>query len=134
MEGTYVGIVRRLDAGLPAIRPFPPVSAHQKTGEPTMSVDVRQHSQNGSEVSEKVQTLEKEQAVQAATQAGAQATQAATMTGAQAAQMATQAGQAAATGASIAGLAAAVASGAAGLIIGIFLGMSIVRGRAETWR
>lgn len=107
---------------------------HQyETGELSMSVDV-QHSQNGSEVAEKLQMLEKEQAVQAATQSGAQATQAATQAGAQAAQMATQAGQAAATGASIAGLAAAVASGAAGLIIGIFLGMSIARERTETWR
>ena len=77
--------------------------------------------QSGSDlqsVQQDVEDLKKEQAVQAATQAGAQATQAAT-----------QAGQASTTAAAQVGLAAAVISGAVGLLVGIFLGMAINKSR-----
>lgn len=60
----------------------------------------------------------------------AQATQAAAATGVEATQAAVQAGAAATGAASIAGLASAVASGAAGFIIGVFMGMAIVKARA----
>jgi len=72
-----------------------------------------------------ISDLKKQQAVQAATQAGTQAAQAATQAGAQATQAATQAGQAATTAATQAGMAAAVVSGIVGLVVGMFLGMAI---------
>ncbi len=70
------------------------------------------------DVQQDVQDLRHDLDVQAATQAGAQSTQAATQAGAQATQAATQAGQA-----------AAVASGFVALIVGIFLGMAIVKAK-----
>jgi hypothetical protein len=77
------------------------------------------------ELRQELEELEREQAVQAATQSGAQATQAATQAGAEATQAATHAGQATTTAASQAGLAGAVGAGAAGFIIGMFMGMAI---------
>ena len=68
------------------------------------------------DVQQQVQDVRHDLDVQAATQAGAQATQAATQAGAQATQAA-----------AMSGLAAAVASGFIALIVGIFLGMAIVK-------
>ena len=68
------------------------------------------------DVQQDVQDLRHDLDVQAATQAGAQSTQAATQAGAQATQAAAQAG-----------LAAAVGSGFVAFIVGIFLGMAIVK-------
>ena len=79
------------------------------------------------DVQQEVQDLRRDHDVQAATQAGAQATQAATQAGAQATQAATQAGQAATQAAAVSGLAAAVGSGFVAFIVGIFLGMAIVK-------
>jgi hypothetical protein len=67
------------------------------------------------DVAERLSSLEKAQAVQAATQAGAEATQAA----AQAGMTATQAAQAGTVG--------TMAAGAIGLIVGIFLGIAITK-------
>lgn len=69
---------------------------------------------NGADVQHELQALEKAQAVQAATQAGAQATQAATQAGGMATMAAAQAGTA-----------AAVAAGGIGLVVGIFLGLTM---------
>ena len=65
---------------------------------------------------QEVEELKRQQAVQAATQAGAQATQAAN-----------QEGQMATTAATTAGLGAAVAAGGVGLVVGIFLVLAIAR-------
>lgn len=77
------------------------------------------------DVQHQLEDLRRDQAVQAATQAGAQATQAATQAGQAATQAATQAGQAATTAAAQAGLAGAVASGFVAFVVGIFLGLAI---------
>jgi hypothetical protein len=71
------------------------------------------------DLKERIHSLETAQATQAATTAGMESTNAATTAGLQAAQAAAQAG----TWAVLAG------SGAS-LIVGIFLGMSIVKARA----
>jgi hypothetical protein len=68
------------------------------------------------DVQQEVQDLRHDLDVQAATQAGAQATQAAT-----------QAGQAATQAAAVSGVAAAVGSGFVAFVVGIFLGMAIVK-------
>jgi hypothetical protein len=68
------------------------------------------------DVAERVSALEKAQAVQAATQAGAEATQAATQAGMTATQAASQAG--------VVGM---MAAGSIALIVGIFLGIAIAR-------
>jgi hypothetical protein len=67
-----------------------------------------------SDLRQDVEELKRDQAVQAATQAGAQATQAATQAGAQATQAAAQAG-----------MAAAIVSGFVCLIVGTLLGIAI---------
>lgn len=66
------------------------------------------------DVSKRVENLEKAQAVQAATQAGAEATQAATLAGAQATQAAAHAGTW-----------TTMAAGSIALIVGMFLGLTI---------
>ena len=66
------------------------------------------------EVAQRIEALEKAQAVQAATEAGAQATQAATLAGAQATQAAAHAGTW-----------ATMAAGSIALIVGMFLGLTI---------
>jgi hypothetical protein len=68
------------------------------------------------DVAERLSALEKAQAVQAATQAGAEATQAATQAGTTATQAAAQAGTV-----------GMVAAGSIALIVGIFLGITIAR-------
>jgi hypothetical protein len=68
------------------------------------------------DVQQRLSQLEKAQAVQAATQAGAEATQAATQAGAQATQAAAHAGTW-----------ATMAAGSVALVVGMFLGMSIAR-------
>jgi hypothetical protein len=68
------------------------------------------------DVAERLSALEKAQAVQAATQAGAEATQAATQAGTTATQAAAQAG--------IVGM---MATGSIALIVGIFLGITIAK-------
>jgi hypothetical protein len=68
------------------------------------------------DVAERLSALEKAQAVQAATQAGAEATQAATQAGKTATQAAAQAGTV-----------GTMAAGAIGLIVGIFLGIAIAK-------
>jgi hypothetical protein len=68
------------------------------------------------DVAERVSALEKAQAVQAATQAGAEATQAATQAGMTATQAASQAG--------VVGM---MAAGSIALIVGIFLGIAIAK-------
>jgi hypothetical protein len=68
------------------------------------------------DVQQDVQDLRHDLDVQAATQAGAQSTQAAT-----------QAGQAATQAAAVSGVAAAVGSGFVAFVVGIFLGMAIVK-------
>jgi hypothetical protein len=68
------------------------------------------------DVQQEVQDLRHDLDVQAVTQAGAQATQAAT-----------QAGQAATQAAAVSGVAAAVGSGFVAFVVGIFLGMAIVK-------
>ena len=62
----------------------------------------------------RIEALEKAQAVQAATEAGAQATQAATLAGAQTTQAAAHAGTW-----------ATMAAGSIALIVGMFLGLTI---------
>jgi hypothetical protein len=81
-------------------------------------MEQQERATNGStaDVGQRLSELEKAQAVQAATQAGAEATQAATQAGAQATQAAAQAGTWATMGA-----------GFTGLIVGMFLGLSIGR-------
>jgi ElaB/YqjD/DUF883 family membrane-anchored ribosome-binding protein len=75
-------------------------------------------SENGTtttdEVTKRVENLEKTQAVQAATQAGAEATQAATLAGAQTTQAAAHAGTW-----------TTMAAGSVALIVGMFLGLTI---------
>jgi len=75
-------------------------------------------TQTGSagDLEQRVSNLEKAQAVQAATQAGAEATQAAAMSGAQATQAAAHAGTW-----------ATMAAGSIALVVGIFLGVNIGR-------
>jgi hypothetical protein len=68
------------------------------------------------EVSQRVSELEKAQAVQAATQAGAEATQAATLAGAQSTQAAAHAGTW-----------TTMAAGSVALVIGMFLGLTIAK-------
>jgi hypothetical protein len=68
------------------------------------------------DVAERLSSLEKAQAVQAATQAGAEATQAAAQAGMTATQAAAQAGTI-----------GTMAAGAIGLIVGIFLGIAIAK-------
>ena len=68
------------------------------------------------DVAERVSALEKAQAVQAATQAGAEATQEATQAGTTATQAASQAG--------VVGM---MAAGSIELIVGIFLGIAIAK-------
>jgi hypothetical protein len=65
-------------------------------------------------VAERISELEKAQAVQAATQAGAEATQAATLAGAQATQAAAHAGTW-----------ATMAAGSIALVVGMFLGVTL---------
>ncbi len=72
--------------------------------------------ENSTDVIERLHALETTSAVQNATLTGAQATQAAT-----------QAGASATTTAAHAGTWSAMVAGAAGFIIGIFLGITIVR-------
>ena len=69
------------------------------------------------DLAQRLSDLEKAQAVQATTQAGAEATQAATLAGAQATQAAAHAGTWSTMGA-----------GAIALVVGIFLGVTISRG------
>jgi hypothetical protein len=69
------------------------------------------------QLTERLSNLEKAQAVQAATQAGAEATQAATLAGAQATQAAAHAGTW-----------STMAAGAVALVVGMFLGVTITRG------
>jgi ElaB/YqjD/DUF883 family membrane-anchored ribosome-binding protein len=71
---------------------------------------------SGGELAQRVSELEKAQAVQAATQAGAEATQAATQAGAQATQAAAHAGTW-----------ATMAAGSVALVVGMFLGLTIGR-------
>ena len=66
------------------------------------------------DVSKRIDDLEKAQAVQAATQAGAEATQAATLAGAQSTQAAAHAGTW-----------TTMAAGSIALIVGMFLGLTI---------
>ena len=66
------------------------------------------------DLSSRVSELEKAQAVQAATQAGAEATQAATLAGAQSTQAAAHAGTW-----------ATMAAGSIALVVGIFLGVTL---------
>jgi hypothetical protein len=73
---------------------------------------------NQSDMQQEIETVKRDLAVQAATQAGAQATQAAV-----------QAGQAATQAASMVGMAAAVIAGAVGLSVEIFLGIAIAKSR-----
>ena len=94
----------------------------QERGSSSSSSDVQELRQG-------LEDLKREQAVQAATQAGAQATQAATQAGAEATQAAVQAGQATTTAAAQAGLAATVGAGAVCLVVGIFLGLAISNAR-----
>lgn len=68
------------------------------------------------ELASRMSDLEKAQAVQAATQAGAQATQAAALTGAQTTQAAAHAGTW-----------STMAAGAIALVVGMFLGVSIAK-------
>lgn len=68
------------------------------------------------DVSKRVENLEKAQAVQAATQAGAEATQAATLAGAQSTQAAAHAGTW-----------ATMAAGSVALVVGMFLGLAFGR-------
>ena len=82
------------------------MSMMTENGTTTMSADV----------SKRVDELEKTQAVQAATQAGAEATQAATLAGAQATQAAAHAGTW-----------ATMAAGSISLVVGIFLGVTIAK-------
>jgi len=67
------------------------------------------------DLAQRVSELEKAQAVQAATQAGAEATQAATQAGAQATQAAAHAGT------------WAMGAGSVALVVGMFLGLAIGR-------
>jgi hypothetical protein len=78
--------------------------------------DRRRRMTESNDVQQEVQDLRHDLDVQAATQAGAQATQAAT-----------QAGQAATQAAAVSGVAAAVGSGFVAFVVGIFLGMAIVK-------
>jgi hypothetical protein len=89
--------------------------------------DRRRRMTESNDVQQEVQDLRHDLDVQAATQAGAQSTQAATQAGAQATQAATQAGQAATQAAAVSGVAAAVGSGFVAFVVGIFLGMAIVK-------
>jgi ElaB/YqjD/DUF883 family membrane-anchored ribosome-binding protein len=80
-------------------------------------LEQQEQSTNGSsDLAQRVSELEKAQAVQAATQAGAEATQAATQAGAQATQAAAHAGTWATMGA-----------GSVALVVGMFLGLAIGR-------
>jgi hypothetical protein len=65
-------------------------------------------------LAKRVEELEKAQAVQAATQAGAEATQAATLAGARSTQAAAHAGSW-----------ATMAAGAIALVVGMFLGLAV---------
>ena len=71
---------------------------------------------SGDDVAQRLFELEKAQAVQAATQAGAEATQAATQAGAHATQAAAHAGTW-----------ATMAAGSVALVVGMFLGLTIGR-------
>jgi hypothetical protein len=77
------------------------------------------------EMQEDIQTVKRDLAVQAATQAGAQATQAATQAGQAATTAAVQAGQATTMAAAQGGLAMTVGAGFVAFVIGIFLGLAI---------
>jgi hypothetical protein len=66
------------------------------------------------DMAERISELEKAQAVQAATQAGAEATQAATLAGAQSTQAAAHAGTW-----------ATMATGSIALVVGMFLGVTL---------
>jgi|tagenome__1003787_1003787.scaffolds.fasta_scaffold14980467_1 hypothetical protein len=68
------------------------------------------------DVTKRLEDLEKAQAVQAATQAGAEATQAASMAGAQATQAAAHAGTW-----------TTMAAGSIALVVGMFLGLTIAK-------
>jgi hypothetical protein len=82
-----------------------------------MSMTEERITSNGTEdLSHRLSELEKAQAVQAATQAGAEATQAAAMSGAQATQAAAHAGTW-----------ATMAAGSIALVVGIFLGVTIAK-------
>jgi hypothetical protein len=78
--------------------------------------DRRRRVTESNDVQQDVQDLRHDLDVQAATQAGAQSTQAAT-----------QAGQAATQAAAVSGVAAAVGSGFVAFVVGIFLGIAIVK-------
>jgi hypothetical protein len=71
---------------------------------------------DSTDVAERLGAVEKAQAVQAATQAGAEATQAATLAGAEATQAAAHAGTI-----------GIMAAGSVALIVGIFLGIAIAK-------
>jgi hypothetical protein len=81
-----------------------------------MSMMTENGTTDTAEVAKRIEALEKAQAVQAATEAGAQATQAATLAGAQATQAAAHAGTW-----------ATMAAGSIALIVGMFLGLTINR-------
>jgi hypothetical protein len=99
-------------------------AASQRTKEIDVSM-MEQHEQatngSGSDVYQRLSELEKAQAVQAATHAGAEATQAATLAGAQSTQAAAHAGTW-----------ATMAAGSVALVVGMFLGLTI--GRALVMR
>ncbi len=76
-----------------------------------------------------MQTLKRDVAVHAATDAGAHATQAATQAGQAATTAAVQAGQAATMTAAQAGLAMTMGAGFAAFVIGIFLGITISKAK-----
>jgi hypothetical protein len=83
----------------------------------TMTENGTTTSADQDDLGQRLSDLEKAQAVQAATQAGAQATQAATLAGAQATQAAAHAGTW-----------STMAAGAVALVVGMFLGVTITRG------
>jgi hypothetical protein len=81
-----------------------------------MSMSGHSSEPSGDDLTKRIDALEKAQAVQAATEAGAQATQAATLAGAQATQAAAHAGTW-----------STMAAGSIALIVGMFLGLTISR-------
>ncbi|MDX6592802.1 MAG: hypothetical protein QOJ13_1998 [Gaiellales bacterium] len=83
-----------------------------------MSMTMEDGSQTTTQedMGQRMSALEKAQAVQAATQAGAEATQAATLAGAQSTQAAAHAGTW-----------ATMAAGSIALVVGIFLGVTIAK-------
>jgi hypothetical protein len=82
----------------------------------SMTVENGSETTTQSDVAERISQLEKAQAVQAATQAGAEATQAATLAGAQSTQAAAHAGTW-----------ATMAAGSIALVVGMFLGATLKR-------